>query len=327
MKKQLYLLVAAAGLPLVAHAQTTPAVANGNLETWQPRNLVEAPAAWITADDLLASLGLPPIVAPRTVTKAGDAHGGSFAAKLQNQALALRGTGTARQLAALRKLPRPLARRDDELTLPGVLLKASFNEDGELVNGVPYTGRPARLQFWYKLTGSTVEADSSVAFLALLNKSTPVAAAAQILLPKAAYTLMDVPITYLSGLQPDTLALGFGVATAGENDPTVQMFIDDVQLVGAVTGNRTPVAAAALQVYPNPSATGEFSLASLTDAALSTAPLTVTDATGRLVLRQAAAAASESRGRLVDLRAQRPGVYLLRLEAPTGPVVRKLVVQ
>ncbi|WP_165768257.1 T9SS type A sorting domain-containing protein [Hymenobacter amundsenii] len=106
------------------------------------------------------------------------------------------------------------------------------------------------------------------------------------------------------------------------------LLLDDVQLVGTVTSARAGTTApAALQVYPNPSASGEFSLASLTDAALATAPLTITNATGRQVLRQGAAPASAAAGRLVDLRGQRGGVYLLRLETAAGPIVRKLVIQ
>ncbi|RFP65236.1 T9SS C-terminal target domain-containing protein [Hymenobacter lapidiphilus] len=330
MRKTLYFLVAAAGLPLLARAQAPAPLPNGNLETWAPRKGVEAPASWLTIDDALASENIPPILFPRTVTKSSDAHGGSFAAQLQSQSAPLR-NGTAVRLPVLKGLPqRVLARRaaaaDDAFDLPALLLQGSITANGDLV-GIPYTGRPSRMQFWYKLTGPAAKADSAIAGVLLTRRFSPIAEVIEVLAPQSTYTLMDMPITYLSNQTPDTLQMAFASTTAEAAGTGSRLFIDDVQLVGTVTGTRNPAATAALQVYPNPSATGEFSLASLTDASLSTAPFTVTDATGRVVLRQAAAPASAAHGRLVDLRSQRAGVYLLRLEAPVGPVVRKLVIQ
>ncbi|SDY05765.1 T9SS type A sorting domain-containing protein [Hymenobacter psychrophilus] len=328
MKTTLFFLLATAGLPLLARAQSPTPLTNANFETWSNRNGVEAPTSWLTIDDALASEDIPPILLPRTVTKSSDAHGGSFAAQVQNQSIDLRNGPAVRRLA-LKGLPqRMLARRpQDQIDLPGLLLKGSISEDGEL-GGVPYTGRPTRLQFWYKLTGPAAAADSAIAGIILTRQFSPIAEVIEVLAPQSTYTLMDMPITYQSTQTPDSLQVAFVAGTAEAAGSTSRLFVDDVQLVGGtVTGTRNSVAAAALLVYPNPSTSGEFSLASLTDASLSTAPFTVTDATGRLVLRQPAAPARDARGRLVDLRAQQPGVYLLRLEAPAGPVVRKLVVQ
>lgn len=329
MKTTLLFLLAAAGLPLLAQAQTPAPLVNGNLETWSARNGVEAPTGWLTIDDALADAGFPPLLAPRTVTKSSDAHGGSFAAQLQNVELALRPGTTARRLPVLRGMPQRMLvhRRDEaEADLPGLLLKGSINEDGDLV-GMPYTGRPASLRFWYKLTGPSAAADSAFAGMVLTRESEELADAGVVLDPQSTYTLVDIPLTYRSAQMPDSIQLLISAGNAGRVSTTSRLFVDDVQLVGTITGTSSAAAAAALLVYPNPSTSGEFSLASLTNASLSTAPFTVTDATGRLVLRQPAAPARDARGRLVDLRSQRPGVYLLRLEAATGPVVRKLVIQ
>ena len=302
MKTRFPALLAGLLLPLTALAQTPTAVPNGNLETWSPRNGVELPANWSTGDDIANILGFPLLLVPRTVTKSADSHGGSFAARIQN-------AGNA------------------ALSLPGVMILGSIKAQNSRA-GVPYTSRPARLQFWYKLTGPSAATDMASALLILSNKSDSVATTRQMLAPQAAYTLVELPLRYYSNQQPDTLRIAFAAGIAPNASTTSILFIDDVQLVGTVTSTRAGSAApAALQVYPNPSANGEFSLASLTDAALATAPLTITDATGRQILRQGAAPASAATGRLVDLRGQRGGVYLLRLETAAGPVMRKLVIQ
>ncbi|OWP63192.1 hypothetical protein CDA63_10065 [Hymenobacter amundsenii] len=302
MKTRFLALVAGLLLPLAARAQTPAAVPNGNLETWGLRNGVELPANWLTGDDVANVFGFPLLLIPRTVTKSADAYGGSFAARVQNAGNSI-------------------------LALPGILILGAISSQSSR-GGVPYTSRPARLQFWYKLTGPSAAADMASVLLVLSNKSDSVATTRQVLAPRAAYTLVEMPLRYHSNQQPDTLRIAFASGIAPNASTTSVLFIDDVQLVGTVTSIRAGTTApAALQVYPNPSASGEFSLASLTDVALATAPLTITDATGRQILRQGTAPASAAAGRLVDLRGQRGGVYLLRLETAAGPIVRKLVIQ
>ncbi|QNP54097.1 T9SS type A sorting domain-containing protein [Hymenobacter qilianensis] len=84
---------------------------------------------------------------------------------------------------------------------------------------------------------------------------------------------------------------------------------------------------AALVVYPNPSSNGDFSLASLQKPGVATAPFTISDAAGRIVQRQGAAPISAANGRLISLRGQPAGVYLLRLSTPEGTLTRKLLIQ
>ena len=83
-------------------------------------------------------------------------------------------------------------------------------------------------------------------------------------------------------------------------------------------------AAPAVQVWPNPSADGRFTV-QFSGAAPGGRPgtLTVLDGLGRVVARQPLAAATTA----LDLRAQAAGVYTLRLTWPTAaPVTRRLVV-
>lgn len=302
-----------------ALAQTPGVVPNGTFETWVTRNSAEAPQRWVTTDDFIPLTPLAPaaqfLIPTGTTTKATDAHAGSFSAQLQN---------------VLKTTPV------GSLVLPGILQLASrVNPNSNSIiggGGIPYTGRPSRLQFWYKLTGAKALSDSAAVALSLLKtqsgETQVVAFDAILLTPATTYTLFDLPITYYETFAPDTLELYF---TSGLSQVAITagttLTVDDVVLTGAVTAARNPATEAALQIYPNPSRSGEFSLASLGSQAVATAPFTVADVTGRVVLRQEAAPASAFRGRLVDLRGQKAGVYLLQLATPEGPLVRKLVIE
>ncbi|MBX0292933.1 T9SS type A sorting domain-containing protein [Hymenobacter sp. HSC-4F20] len=289
-----------------AQAQTPTPVPNGTLDTWVARNAArEIPQGWFTTEDILEPLVGQQLPAIGFVTKSTTVHQGTFAAELTSIDI-----GSA-----------------SPLVLPGII---GTGTDG--VAGIPYTSRPARLQFWYRLTGADAKADSAYVGAILARnvggESQVIGTSEVLLAPAAVYTLVSEPFEYTPlGLSPDTLLVEALSGIADELHDGTKLLIDDIQLTGSITATRNPAAEAALQIYPNPSATGEFSLASLTDATVSTAPFTVTDVTGRVVLRQDKAPLSAARGRLVDLREQRSGVYLLQLNTPDGILTRKLVIQ
>ena len=286
------------------YAQSAPAVPNGSFETWEARNAQrEAPRSWLALEDLLElANNIPSLPALGFTIKSSTARQGALAAELRTLSV-------------------------QNQTFPGILVLGSRTGIG-----VPYTARPGQLQFWYRLTGAQAAVDSAYVG-ALLTRNvagttTVVGGQAVVLQPAANYTLVTVPLIYSpqSTLAPDSLIVEIWSGLADVIHPGTVLLIDDVQLTGAITSAAEVAGPAALQVYPNPSATGEFSLATPTGSGISTAPLTVLDAAGRVVLRQGAAPPSAAQGRLIDLRAQRPGVYVLRLDTPDGPVRRKLVI-
>ncbi|MCB2378314.1 T9SS type A sorting domain-containing protein [Hymenobacter sp. BT635] len=286
-----------------ANAQTLP---NGTLETWSTRNSALAPTGWFTFDDLLASIGFPFPTA--TTTRSTDKHAGTYAAQLESKS-------------------NPLL----QAVIPGILgIGSNPTLESEFPGGIPFTARPASMQFYYKLTG-TGAADETAAAQVVLTKwdgtqSNPVAGAAIELTPSAGYTLVTLPLDYLSSVAPDSLRILFVSSTADE--PTVGrvLLIDDVVMTGTALPVRNAARNEAVSVYPNPSADGLFMLTHTKEASWSRAAYTVTDATGRVVLRQAAASANSFGPRRVDLRGQGAGVYTLRLETPEGPVVQKLLI-
>ncbi|TGD78770.1 T9SS type A sorting domain-containing protein [Hymenobacter wooponensis] len=300
-----------------ALAQTAPTVTNGAMETWVTRTSGEAPQGWLTIDDIIPFTPLAQLasflIPSGTVTKSTSVHGGSFAAQLQTVAKST-----------------PVG----EGLLPGRMILGSRinpNTNNYFGGGIPYTSRPSRMQFWYKLTGANALTDSAAVFIVLSKTQgsdvKDVAFNGYLLTPTPTYQLYDFPITYEESIAPDTLELYFTSGTAEKITAGTTLSVDDITLTGTVTASRNPASEAVLQIYPNPSKGGEFSLASLGNAAIATAPFVVSDITGREVLRQTAVSPAHSHGRLVDLRGQRPGLYTLRLQTPDGPVVRKLVVE
>lgn len=282
-------------------------VPNGSFENWELRNPErEVPQSWITTEDFLEQEFEAQLRAIGFVNKSTTAHQGTFAVELTNINL-----GDAA----------------DPFIVPGLLSNGTV-----ATYGVPYTSRPSRLEFWYKLTGPQAAADEAVIQAILTRYSEgqtkEIGGIGLLLPPTETYTLVSEPLEYTpEGMSPDTLLMDATSGNADEIHEGTTLTLDDIRLTGSITATRNPATEAALQIYPNPSATGEFSLASLTNAAASTAPFTVTDVTGRVVLRQDKAPLSASRGRLIDLRQQRGGVYMLQLHTPDGVLTRKLVIQ
>lgn len=304
-------LVAASLLSLGA-ARAQQAVPNGTMETWVTRN-GDAPAQWRTTDDFLQEL-LPGFPLTNALTKSTTSHAGSFAARLINSNTLLG-------------------------TVPGFMVLAANLNNSSLADslaqlgGLPYTSRPARMQFYYRFSGTIAGPDDRPLVRIELTKTTngvrqTVASAHRYLSAAATYTLADFPLIYQRGFAPDSVHIAFGSAdfdgvgfTAGNT-----LFVDDIALVGTVTAARDAQLANALAAYPNPSSTGLFTL-STADANLLAGPCTVTDALGREVLRQPAAPADGRTTRTVDLRQQAAGIYFLRLDTERGPITKQLVVR
>lgn len=287
-------------------AAQAQAVSNLDLETWSTRSTsvstgVEAPANWITDDDLVsqdAGQQLPASFG--TLVKTTDSHSGSYAAKLITDA-----SGFASYF---------------------VLGPRAATNSTNSIGGVPFTGRPAQLQFYYKLAGANAVADSAYVQLELTatvnGTSQTVGYVAQVLTnPATTYTLASFPVTYLSTATPDSVHLMFisGVAQNLTTGSTV--YIDDIDLGLVPTATRNAALNAAVTASPNPSPDGRYVLNATTTGLLNS-PLTVLDATGRVVRHEAATAAAASR--ILDLSELPGGIYTLQLMTPQGLLTRKL---
>lgn len=324
--KTTLLALAATAASLLTASTTSAQVATvpgGNFDTWITRNSLEVPQNWTTIDEAL-KLGLGPLGGlynTVTVTKDAGSRTGAFAAKMETKLDPFIGT-----------LLGPV---------PGGVILGSINatdldvvvEDRDIstAGGLPFTTRAASMQFYYKLTGTNALADSAFALVSLtrtVNGTVQTIATGEVRLqPATAYTLNTLPLTYRSSLTPDSVHIAFVSGLAVAPTAGTILTVDDVTMNGVVASTQNPALAAALTVYPNPSASGEFRLASLSNPAVATAPYSITDATGRVVRSAVAAPASLAAGRPLELNGLPAGVYLLNLRTPEGPVTRKLMLE
>ncbi|WP_345221337.1 T9SS type A sorting domain-containing protein [Hymenobacter koreensis] len=308
--KKLLLSLLTFSLSFAGFAQQIP---NGNFETWEMRNGLEAPRNWINTDEFLRAFAPIPIpVAINTVTKSTDARSGSFAARLENKNISFGG------------LPIGVA--------PGIMILGTRVNSNSL-GGLPFTGRPAALQFSHKLTGPNAVNDSASVQVILTRTQNgqviPIAGADYLFTQTAAnFTQLTIPLDYDSNLAPDSIQIFITSGDAEDITAGTTLIIDDITMVGTALSSRDKVAgASALTVYPNPSTDGLFTLGAAQEPALLKSALTVTDATGRKVLTQPAASTVANGVRTLDLRGRPAGVYTLQLTTPEGPVTRRLVVR
>jgi len=296
--------VASSGLLAAAPAQAQT-FSNSSFDNWAVRNSVEAPVNWQTTDDFaFAALGLR--IATNTVTKTATVHGGAFAAQLQTQNV----TGLGE--------------------VPGlVTLGNSFSGGADLPGGLPFTARPRSLQLYYQLSGPRAVSDSASVLVELtrnVNGSAEPVASGQFVFTAlaATYTLATVPLRYQSTLVPDSVSVFIISGNAQRITAGTTLLIDDLTFVGTAAATRDAALSAALSIAPNPSPDGRYVLSS-TEADLLTAPLSVLDATGRVVLRQAAPGRAAAPTRPLDLSGLPVGFYTVQLASPRGLVTRKLV--
>ena len=306
---RLLLTLSLGGLALApAHAQT---LTNSGFETWAARSGVDSPTGWLTTDDVvLAAFGVP--LPTGTFTKTTDVHGGTYALRLETKSTfagalpGAVGTGT---------------RVGSNIALPG---------------GIPFTGRPAMLQFYYKLSGPQPTVATNGAFAQVLlsrtvnGASQTVATAQQYLTTLAStYVLVQVPLVYTSAATPDSMRLAFssGAIPAGVGSSTATvgtvLQIDDVAFTGTATASRNAALEATISVYPNPSPDSRYVLTAA--PALLAAPLTVLDATGRVVRREAALT-QPAPSRTLDLAGLAKGLYLVQLATTEGLLTKRLFV-
>ena len=132
------------------------------------------------------------------------------------------------------------------------------------------------------------------------------------------FLAMDV----ISGTAAGTVAGYAGAATDAAGAGGIYKASNVVQLA-----NRDAALQSALSVYPNPSATGAFTV-DLGSTLQAGAQLTVADALGRQVKSQTLnATAIGSKKFALDLSSEKSGVYTLQIRSAAGIATQKLVVE
>jgi len=244
MKKTTLFIAAFTFSALAAFGQA--AVPNNGFETWaQTFGGPEEPTNWVTSNTFANPLlTFPnPNPNPTSVFKAGspDNYAGSFSMKI---------------------VTVDLSYNPDPATVPdtlGVAMLGSVSTAAPyLLEGKPYTSRPAQVSYYtkYMPTGS----DTAWCFVQLSRwngSSRDIVAEGWDFLPNAvtSYTQRTIVLDYLSFANPnapDTLRITFSSsASLGGAMPGSTYFIDDLQVSGWVGMSENEVLNA-VNVFPNP---------------------------------------------------------------------------
>ncbi|MBD2769521.1 T9SS type A sorting domain-containing protein [Hymenobacter sp. BT664] len=295
-------LAAVVGLLAPAQAQTFP---NNSFDTWATRNGAEAPDGWRTTDDVIQdSLRIRLITNTVVKTNVVQSASGPFAAQLQTKSLLGQ-------------------------TIPGiVILGPTTKRRAQVPGGIPFTGRPAALEFYYQLSGAEALANKPAALVQLtrwVNGRTQVVANAGYYFTTLTntYTRVYLGLNYQSALVPDSVSIVFISGSVQPLSTSTVLRIDQVSFTGTATATRDAALAGTISAAPNPSPSGRYVLSS-PEASLLAGPLAVRDALGREVHREDAPRLAAT-SRTLDLSELPAGLYTVQLFTPRGLVTRKLV--
>jgi hypothetical protein len=194
---------------------------NGDLENWQNFSNYELPVSFYTYDDIVF-LGSP------TTTKTTDAYSGQYAALLGT----IQGSGTVYQ--------------------GGLTYGSWYQQQGITYYyvGHPFTGRPAKMKFWYKFYSPG--SDSALTYIRL-NKwpSTIGEGTLYISANQSTYTEAEVDLTYYSALFPDSIYITFISSMTSPPTLGTQLHVDNITMDYLLTGLEVN-SNKYLQLYPNP---------------------------------------------------------------------------
>lgn len=252
----------------LANAQT-PAIPNGNLESWTPLAGEEEPTGGFlkSLNQILVFPGNP----PATCFKEGNAHGGQFCAKLVSKNFSSLGIFIPGALGTLTPIAQPISAQLAE----------------------PYAAKPESVRAWIKYT--PVTGDSAEVFSYLFKttggvRDTIARASQKFTQAVANWTEITVPFTYSNNnVMPDSASLIF-IASAGYNFQDLQLcfgsqnstlYVDDVEFVYPASINEFELGNNDISMYPNPA---ENVMNISVSSALNNGIISITDMNGREVM-------------------------------------------
>ena len=231
MKKLFSILII--GFSFILNSMAQP---NGGFENWHNEFSYQVPDSWQTYNFM--SILTPPN--PLSATKATgiDVHSGNYALKLKT--------------IYFNNNPLPAQIGDTSgITFIGKLTVTPFT----LKYGFAYTDRPANLEFWSKYLPVGGDTGGCVVVFRKWNgisRDTVGYGAININLTTA-YTLFQVPITYLSPEIPDTAFIVF----ASSKSPIIArqnstLYVDDAAFTGWVGISKNKTLENKVKAFPNP---------------------------------------------------------------------------
>lgn len=222
---------------------------NGSFENWSPEFSYEVPDGWQTLN-VMSLLSTPDKINPACVTRAGgvDKRSGFYALKLQSAFFPVN-PGHNYQDPAASVIP--------DTTCACFLGKITIAPIGYR-EGIPYTGRPEKVQFYAKYTPVGGDRAYVGAYLKKYNPQTQLSdtiANGEITIEATpTYTHFEIPLQYTNdNAMPDSAVIGFFSSKRTFNARVGStLFVDDVALTGWVGIDEQESIAEKLKVFPNP---------------------------------------------------------------------------
>lgn len=207
---------------------------NGDFENWTEITSGEDPVSWGTYANQFPFYHLPVLV-----TKTTDAHLGNFAVKLISD------TGTVQP---------PFGSGLHGDTIIGSLQLNLLN--GFSSTKYPFAYRPDSLIGYIKGTVATVADNFNLVWTQFSNNGNNIGQANYISVNSISdYTRFSTPVTYSSGLTPDSLMLTIFAGNPGNYIPGNVFYVDDLSFIYNSVGINSPSGTLSLskcKIYPNP---------------------------------------------------------------------------
>lgn len=251
---------------------------DGTAAYWQPAGLIVLPV-----DTNCSWTGLDSI---RRITT--DAHTGNYAFELRVATYCATAIG-------------------------GNIRPVRYNVDSFTDQRVPFTQRPAAFTFYHKLF--PMQGDGVLVQVMLEDQNGSTVADGTLKLQQAAtsWSQVSIPLVYRSGDVPEFLHMSFFLHSDSILHYGTRFLIDDISHTAAT--NVVPVKPdyEALSCFPVP-ATEQLSVRLNDLPGHTTAQISITDATGRLLRGEVAA--TQGNGMLhIDVKELPQGIYFIRVQA------------
>lgn len=281
------------------NAQTNPVFVLENFETWDSSQGYLNPANWYSLNTL-TMFGMPP-----TLERTTDAHGGNYAVLLESK------SSSFGDLSGV-------------LTT-GPLITPTGDADFNKIK-VPYTGKPEKIKFYYKVDPEPGDSGAVVFALtrwnsALQKPDTIAMAIAAFGDSNGVYQLAELTLTYYLPLNPDS---AFFIASSSIDGfhPTVgsRLWLDDMSLTGGTSAVQEMINTSELSfmVYPNPATTH----LTLETGEKGIAAWEISDLMGRKIWYQADGQQKAE----VNIADWTDGIYLVKaIDKNSGVSIKKLI--
>ena len=210
---------------------------NGGFENWNLQYSYENPNGWQTLNFL--SVIHPSNTVSVFKATGIDKHSGNYALKLKT--------------VFVSSNPAPGGIDD---TIGRIFTGKIIISPPSIQYGIPYTGRPEKLEFWCKYTPVGNDTGGAAVILSRWNGTgrDSIAAGLSLITATTTYTKYSVDLTYNSTALPDTIVIAFASsylkirARVGST-----LYLDDVALTGWVGIDEHIVSDEKVQLFPNPS--------------------------------------------------------------------------